>query len=198
MGPAFALVSRDDLTLWLSGPQSSAARPMPDGAVRARRLEPARPGGRGSQAAVERLKRGGTGLQERDRHRPRRQADPARGQRRQPDRALSARLARVVAVEEPELGGPAGAGPPRACAVRAALASVRRVGATAVTAAESGRRLRPKLVYGVAALLLLIAVDPRRAAASASRRAASPTGRRSPSARRRASASSCRSRRRAT
>jgi undecaprenyl-diphosphatase len=41
--------------------------------------------------------------------------------------------------------------------VTAALASVRRVGATAVTAAESGRRLRPKLVYGVAALLLLIA-----------------------------------------
>jgi catechol 2,3-dioxygenase-like lactoylglutathione lyase family enzyme len=32
MGPAFALVSRDDLTLWLSGPQSSAARPMPNGA----------------------------------------------------------------------------------------------------------------------------------------------------------------------
>lgn len=35
-GPAFATVSRDDLTLWLSGPQSSAARPMPDG----RRPEP--------------------------------------------------------------------------------------------------------------------------------------------------------------
>ena len=31
MGPAFALVSHGDLTLWLSGPQSSAARPMPDG-----------------------------------------------------------------------------------------------------------------------------------------------------------------------
>ena len=31
MGPAFALVSRGNLTLWLSGPQSSAARPMPDG-----------------------------------------------------------------------------------------------------------------------------------------------------------------------
>lgn len=31
MGPAFALVSRGDLALWLSGPQSSAARPMPDG-----------------------------------------------------------------------------------------------------------------------------------------------------------------------
>jgi catechol 2,3-dioxygenase-like lactoylglutathione lyase family enzyme len=31
MSPAFAYVSKDDLTLWLSGPQSSAARPMPDG-----------------------------------------------------------------------------------------------------------------------------------------------------------------------
>lgn len=36
MGPAFANVSKDDLTVWLSGPQSSAARPMPDG----RRPEP--------------------------------------------------------------------------------------------------------------------------------------------------------------
>ena len=36
MGSAFARVSRDDLTLWLAGPQSSAARPMPDG----RRPEP--------------------------------------------------------------------------------------------------------------------------------------------------------------
>jgi catechol 2,3-dioxygenase-like lactoylglutathione lyase family enzyme len=31
MGTAFAMVERDDLVLWLSGPQSSAARPMPDG-----------------------------------------------------------------------------------------------------------------------------------------------------------------------
>lgn len=31
MGPAFALVAKEDLRLWLSGPQSSAARPMPDG-----------------------------------------------------------------------------------------------------------------------------------------------------------------------
>lgn len=31
MGPAFAIVSRDDLALWLSAPGSSAARPMPDG-----------------------------------------------------------------------------------------------------------------------------------------------------------------------
>ena len=36
MTPAFARVSREDLTLWLAGPQSSAGRPMPDG----RRPEP--------------------------------------------------------------------------------------------------------------------------------------------------------------
>ena len=30
-GPAFAIVTRGDLNLWLSGPQTSAARPMPDG-----------------------------------------------------------------------------------------------------------------------------------------------------------------------
>ena len=29
--PAFCMVNRGDLTLWLSGPQSSARRPMPDG-----------------------------------------------------------------------------------------------------------------------------------------------------------------------
>jgi catechol 2,3-dioxygenase-like lactoylglutathione lyase family enzyme len=31
-GPPFAIVARDGLKLWLSGPESSAARPMPDGA----------------------------------------------------------------------------------------------------------------------------------------------------------------------
>jgi catechol 2,3-dioxygenase-like lactoylglutathione lyase family enzyme len=36
MAPAFARVSKDDLTLWLAGPKSSAARAMPDG----RRPEP--------------------------------------------------------------------------------------------------------------------------------------------------------------
>lgn len=36
MAPAFARVSRNDLTLWLAGPPSSAARAMPDG----RRPEP--------------------------------------------------------------------------------------------------------------------------------------------------------------
>ncbi|MDX6511896.1 MAG: hypothetical protein QOE36_1400 [Gaiellaceae bacterium] len=30
-GDAFAIVRRDDLELWLSGPASSARRPMPDG-----------------------------------------------------------------------------------------------------------------------------------------------------------------------
>lgn len=30
-GPAMAIVSKDDTTLWLAGPQSSAAKPMPDG-----------------------------------------------------------------------------------------------------------------------------------------------------------------------
>jgi len=31
MGSIIAMVSLGDLTLWLAGPQSSAARPMPDG-----------------------------------------------------------------------------------------------------------------------------------------------------------------------
>ena len=30
-GPAIAIVARGDLTLWLSGPETSAASPMPDG-----------------------------------------------------------------------------------------------------------------------------------------------------------------------
>jgi catechol 2,3-dioxygenase-like lactoylglutathione lyase family enzyme len=30
-GPPFAMVRRDDVTLWLSGPGSSAARPLADG-----------------------------------------------------------------------------------------------------------------------------------------------------------------------
>jgi catechol 2,3-dioxygenase-like lactoylglutathione lyase family enzyme len=59
-GKAIAMVSRDGLTLWLSGPISSAARPMPDG----RRPEP---GGwnrvvvevDGIEARVDALKREG-------------------------------------------------------------------------------------------------------------------------------------------
>jgi predicted enzyme related to lactoylglutathione lyase len=30
-GPYLTIVAREDLQLWLSGPQTSAARPMPDG-----------------------------------------------------------------------------------------------------------------------------------------------------------------------
>jgi predicted enzyme related to lactoylglutathione lyase len=30
-GPAMAIVSRDDLRLWLAGPAASASKPMPDG-----------------------------------------------------------------------------------------------------------------------------------------------------------------------
>ena len=30
-GTTFAMITKDDLTLWLSGPQTSAAQPMPDG-----------------------------------------------------------------------------------------------------------------------------------------------------------------------
>ena len=33
MLPAFAKIAKDDLTLWISGPKASAARPMPDGRV---------------------------------------------------------------------------------------------------------------------------------------------------------------------
>jgi len=33
MGPPFATLSRGDLTLWLSGPGSSAARPLGDGSL---------------------------------------------------------------------------------------------------------------------------------------------------------------------
>lgn len=31
MGSAFAIIAKGDLEFWLSGPQTSAARPMPDG-----------------------------------------------------------------------------------------------------------------------------------------------------------------------
>jgi catechol 2,3-dioxygenase-like lactoylglutathione lyase family enzyme len=31
-GPAMAILGKDDLKLWLAGPQSSAAKPMPNGA----------------------------------------------------------------------------------------------------------------------------------------------------------------------
>jgi len=62
-GPAMAIVERDDLKLWLAGPQASASRPMPDGA------KPA-PGGWSRfvvtvadlEAVVGRLRQGGVGF----------------------------------------------------------------------------------------------------------------------------------------
>ena len=38
-GPAFAIIKKNELTVWLAGPLSSAARPMPDGASSPRRME---------------------------------------------------------------------------------------------------------------------------------------------------------------
>ena len=81
-----------DLRLLLSGPTSSAGRPMPDG-------RDAGPGGWNRihlivddiAAEVERLRAAGADVPQRHRHRPRRSADPARGPVRQPDRALPAR-----------------------------------------------------------------------------------------------------------
>jgi catechol 2,3-dioxygenase-like lactoylglutathione lyase family enzyme len=32
-GAAFAMIAKDDLTLWLAGPKASASLPMPDGSV---------------------------------------------------------------------------------------------------------------------------------------------------------------------
>ncbi len=32
-GPAMAILSRDDLELWVAGPMASAAKPMPDGST---------------------------------------------------------------------------------------------------------------------------------------------------------------------
>ena len=66
MGPAFAMVERDDLVLWLIGPGSSAARPMPSG-------EQPAPGGWNRlvlevddvAAAAERLAAAGVGIPER-------------------------------------------------------------------------------------------------------------------------------------
>ena len=51
MGAAFARVRRGDLTLWLAGPQSSAARPMPDGG------SPRRAAGTGSSSRSTTLRR---------------------------------------------------------------------------------------------------------------------------------------------
>src|SRR5262245_57116619 len=95
--PAFADVVRGNLRLLLSGPASSAGRPMPDGRTPAPGgLEPHplhRQGHRGRGRAATRRR---SDVPQRHRQRAGRTADPARGSLRQPDRALPAggRIAR--------------------------------------------------------------------------------------------------------
>lgn len=62
-GPAMAILTRDDLSLWLAGPAASASQPMPDGRI-------PEPGGWSRfvlpvadiAAAVARLRQNGVGL----------------------------------------------------------------------------------------------------------------------------------------
>ena len=98
--PAFADVKRGNLRLLLSGPASSAGRPMPDGA---------RPGPGGwnrihfivddIDAEVARLRDAGAQVPQRRRARTGRQADPAPGSVRQRRRTVPARRSL-----KPELG----------------------------------------------------------------------------------------------
>ena len=89
--PAFADVVRGNLRLLLSGPTSSAGRPMPDGRTPGPgRLEPHplhRRGHRGRRRAAAGR---GPDVPQRHHQRAGRPADPARGSLRQPDRALPA------------------------------------------------------------------------------------------------------------
>ena len=93
--PAFADVVRGHLRLLLSGPTSSAGRPMPDGRTPGREAGTASTSSSSDiDAEVERLRAAGADVPQRHRQRPGRPADPARRSRRQPDRAVPAR--RVV------------------------------------------------------------------------------------------------------
>ncbi len=89
MSPAFAQVRRGDLPLWLSGPPSSASRPMPDG------RQPS-PGGWNRfvievddlGALVEAMTAAGVPFRNTDRDWAGWPADPRRRSGRQPDRAV--------------------------------------------------------------------------------------------------------------
>ena len=88
-GPNMAIVTRDDLTLWLAGPGASAARPMPDG----RKPEP---GGWNRfvlpvddvAALVAKLKQQGREFPQRHRQGTGRSADPVRRPFGQRDRVV--------------------------------------------------------------------------------------------------------------
>jgi hypothetical protein len=88
--PAFADVVRGNLRLLLSGPKSSAGRPMRDGAGRSPAAGPhplrRRRHRRGDRAAACTR----PDVPQRPRQRAGRPADPARGPGRQPDRAVPA------------------------------------------------------------------------------------------------------------
>ena len=89
--PAFASVSNGNLTLWLSGPNSSGSRALPRWPqAGAGRVEPDRPRSRGSQGPRRGDEESGTPLPKRNRGGSGRQANPARGSRRQPSRAIRA------------------------------------------------------------------------------------------------------------
>ena len=95
--PAFADVTRGHLRLLSSGPASSAGRPMPDGRT-------PEPGGwnrihlivEDLAGEVDATASRGADLPQRHRQRARRPADPGRGSRRQPDRALPTRRRLIV------------------------------------------------------------------------------------------------------
>ena len=88
--PAFADVTRGNLRLLLSGPTSSAGRPMPDGRQPGTGgMEPHPSARRGHRCGGGAAARCGAHLPERHRHRTRRPADPARRSIGQRGRAAS-------------------------------------------------------------------------------------------------------------
>ena len=149
--PAFADVIRGHLRLLLSGPTSSAGRPMPDGrTARPGRLEPDPPHRRRHRRRGRAAARRRPDLPQRHRHRPRRPADPARRPVRQPDRALPARGGDRIERPGRSLAVAARVGPDRlhrlrrpADAHRAAARAVRRAQALAGAPTTSRTRSPP-------------------------------------------------------
>ena len=87
--PAFADATKGNLRLLLSGPMSSAGRPMPTAQSRVRGVEPHPLHHDDLDGEIARLK-GGRALPKRDRQWSRRASDPRRGSVWEPDRALPA------------------------------------------------------------------------------------------------------------
>ena len=133
--PAFADVTAGHLRLLLSGPASSAGRPMPDGRTPgARRLEPHPPHRRRHRRRGRAAARGRARVPQRHRHRPGRPADPARRPRRQPDRALPARRSDTERSEATHARRSTRA------AVRRSASSLREWGRASAASGSAGRR----------------------------------------------------------